>query len=51
MKKIMQLIFHRAVIGAVLMLVQLAVLILMMIEFERYLVYFYVDNSNCMQYN
>lgn len=41
MKKIMQLIFHRAVIGAVLMLVQLAVLILMMIEFERYLVYFY----------
>ena len=41
MKKILQLIFHRVVIGAVLMLLQLALLVLMMVEFQKYFVYFY----------
>ncbi|MGI5894641.1 MAG: cardiolipin synthase [Candidatus Merdivicinus sp.] len=41
MKKFFQLIFHRVVIGALLMLVQLAVFILMLVEFQKYFVYFY----------
>ena len=41
MKKLLQILFHRAVVGAVLMLLQLAVLILMLLQFERYFVYFY----------
>ena len=41
MKKLFQFIFHRAVIGAMLMLVQLAMFIVMIAWFQQYFVYFY----------
>ena len=41
LKKALRLVFHRVVIVAALLLVQLALLVLMMVEFQEYFVYFY----------
>lgn len=42
MKKILQMLFHRVVIGALLMILQLVLLILMLEQFQRYYVCFYI---------
>ncbi len=41
LKKALRLVFHRVVIVAALLLVQLALLVLTMVEFQKYFVYFY----------
>ncbi len=41
-QKLLQTLFHRVVIGALLMIVQLVLLILMLAEFQHYYVYFYI---------
>ena len=42
MKKILQFLFHRVVICAMLMLVQAAVLVVMILQFQKYFGYFYI---------
>lgn len=42
MKKILQVLFHRVVVCALLMLIQAAVLVLMILEFQKYFGYFYI---------
>ena len=42
MKKLLQLLFHRMVICALLMVVQAAVLVVMILEFQKYFGYFYI---------